>query len=64
MTQPDTSRQNELLACLPDAEWQRWRPQLEMVDLPLGKVLYESGAPLSHVYFPTNAMPMWVGETT
>ena len=56
MTQPDTSRQNELLACLPDAEWQRWRPQLEMVDLPLGKVLYESGAPLSHVYFPTNAI--------
>ena len=56
MTQPDTSRQNELLACLPDAEWQRWQPQLEMVDLPLGKVLYESGAPMSHVYFPTNAI--------
>ena len=24
--------------------------------MPLGKVLYESGAPLSHVYFPTNAI--------
>ena len=56
MTQPDNSRQNELLACLPDAEWQRWEPLLELVDLPLGKVLYESGAPLSHVYFPTNAI--------
>jgi CRP-like cAMP-binding protein len=56
LTQPDTSRENELLACLPDAEWQRWRPQLELIDLPLGKVLYESGAPLSHVYFPTNAI--------
>ena len=56
MTPPDNSRQNELLACLPDAEWQRWEPLLELVDLPLGKVLYESGAPLSHVYFPTNAI--------
>ena len=49
-------RHNQLLACLPDAEWQRWEPLLELVDLPLGKVLYESGAPLSHVYFPTNAI--------
>jgi CRP-like cAMP-binding protein len=56
LTPPDNSRQNELLACLPDAEWQRWEPLLELVDLPLGKVLYESGAPLSHVYFPTNAI--------
>jgi len=47
---------NQLLAALPDADWQRWRPQLELVDLPLGKVLYESGAALTHVVFPTNAI--------
>jgi CRP-like cAMP-binding protein len=47
---------NQLLAALPDAEWQRWRPQLELVDLPLGKVLYESGGTLTHVVFPTNAI--------
>jgi CRP-like cAMP-binding protein len=41
---------------LPDAELQRWLPQLEHVDLPLGHVLYESGATLSHVYFPTTAI--------
>jgi len=29
---------------------------LESVDLPLGKVLYESGGPQSHVYFPTTAI--------
>jgi len=29
---------------------------LEPVELPLGKVLYESGATLSHVYFPTTAI--------
>ncbi len=49
-------RENQLLAALPAEEWQRWLPQLEWVDLPLGKVLYESGATLSHVYFPTTAI--------
>jgi CRP-like cAMP-binding protein len=49
-------RQNQLLAALPEAEWQRWLPQLEPVDLPLGQVLYESGSTLSHVYFPTSAI--------
>ena len=47
---------NQLLAALPTAEWQRWLPQLESVDLPLGQVLYESGSTLSHVYFPTTAI--------
>jgi CRP-like cAMP-binding protein len=47
---------NHLLAALPDTEWQRWQPLLERVSLPLGKVLYESGNTLSHVYFPTTAI--------
>ncbi|UUZ74008.1 Crp/Fnr family transcriptional regulator [Polaromonas sp. P1(28)-8] len=41
---------------MPDAEWQRWLPQLESVEMPLGQVLYESGGTLSHVYFPTTAI--------
>jgi CRP-like cAMP-binding protein len=49
-------RMNHLLAVLPQAEYTRWLPQLEWVDMPLGRVLYESGAPLSHVYFPTTAI--------
>ena len=49
-------RINHLLAALPDAEWQRWKPQLELVDLPLGQVLYESGSTLKHVYFPITAI--------
>jgi CRP-like cAMP-binding protein len=52
---PDPT-ENHLLAALPDAEWQRWLPQLERVELPLGQVLYESGVTLSHVYFPTTAI--------
>ena len=49
-------KQNQLLAALPDAEWQRWLPQLEAVQMPLGMVIYESGKTLSHVYFPTTAI--------
>jgi CRP-like cAMP-binding protein len=49
-------RKNELLAALPDAELQRWLPQLEWVDMPLGQVVYESGSTLSHVYFPTTSI--------
>jgi len=48
--------QNHLLAALPEAERQRWLPQLEWVELSLGQVLYEPGRTLSHVYFPTTAI--------
>ena len=54
-TLPDP-RLNHLLAALPMPEWQRWQPQLELVDMPLGQVLYESGVTLSHVYFPINSI--------
>ena len=50
------AKKNELLAALAPADWARWLPQLEAVKLPLGDVLYESGATLSHVYFPTTAI--------
>ena len=56
MTSSSDPRANDLLAALPDAEWRRWLPHLEAVDLSLGRVLYESGATLSHVYFPTTAI--------
>jgi CRP-like cAMP-binding protein len=48
--------QNHLLAALPEEVQQRLIPQLELVPLPLGKVLYESGDTLRHVYFPTNSI--------
>ena len=55
-TTPVPPRQNQLLRALPDADWQRWQPLLEWVDMPLGQVLYESGRAHSHVYFPTTAI--------
>jgi CRP-like cAMP-binding protein len=55
-TTRSTPLDNQLLAALPASEWLRWQPQLEAVELPLGHVLYESGATLQHVYFPTTAI--------
>jgi CRP-like cAMP-binding protein len=56
MKQPNSPLQNQLLAALPMTALQRWLPHLEPVELPLGQVLYESGAAMSFVYFPTNAI--------
>ncbi|WP_235501306.1 MULTISPECIES: Crp/Fnr family transcriptional regulator [unclassified Hydrogenophaga] len=56
MEEPFNPRQNKLLACLPDAEWRHWKPHLELVELPLGKALYEPGAQQTFVYFPTSAI--------
>lgn len=48
--------QNFLLAALPKAEFEHIAPHLELVEMPLGDVLYESGGQLQHVYFPTTAI--------
>ncbi len=45
-----------MLASLPGAEWGRWSPLLELVDMPLGQVLYESGVTLNYVYFPITSI--------
>jgi CRP-like cAMP-binding protein len=50
------AKKNHILASLPEAEWLRWQPQLEYVDMPLGHVLYESGGTLKHIYFPTTSI--------
>jgi CRP-like cAMP-binding protein len=45
-------RDNFLLAALPAEVFDRLLPDLKPVTMPLGKVIYESGAQLEHVYFP------------
>jgi CRP-like cAMP-binding protein len=49
-------KQNHLLAALPTSEFERLAPQLELVPLKLGEVLYESGGQLKHIYFPTDSI--------
>jgi CRP-like cAMP-binding protein len=48
--------QNHLLSEVPADVQHRIYPHLEWVELPLGKVLYESGDTLRYVYFPTDAI--------
>ena len=49
-------RRNQLLATLPDADWGRWQPYLEPVELAYGQVLGESGMAPRWVVFPTTAV--------
>ena len=51
-----TPHQNHLLDALPDADYDRLAAHLELIPMKLGDVLYESGAPLRHVYFPTTCI--------
>jgi CRP-like cAMP-binding protein len=49
-------QQNHLIAALPADVMERLLPNLELVPLPLGEVLYESGDTLRHVYFPVDCI--------
>ncbi|GGD51521.1 Crp/Fnr family transcriptional regulator [Lacimicrobium alkaliphilum] len=48
--------ENQLLKALDADVQERLFPHLELVELPLGKALYESGDVLRHVYFPTDCI--------
>jgi len=48
--------QNHLLGAMPAEVQKRIFPQLELVPMPLGKVVYESGDSMRHVYFPTDSI--------
>jgi len=50
------SMNNQLLDALSEAERKRLRPRLELVDMPLGEVVYESGRHIDYVYFPTTCI--------
>ncbi|MFH2133312.1 MAG: Crp/Fnr family transcriptional regulator [bacterium] len=52
----DLHEQNHLLAALPEEIQNRLYPNLELISMPLGAVLYESGDSLSYVYFPTSSI--------
>ncbi|MFT7388451.1 MAG: CRP-like cAMP-binding protein [Candidatus Endobugula sp.] len=49
-------QQNHLLATISKEIQDRLYPYLKLISLPLGKVLYESGDVMRHVYFPTNSI--------
>ena len=47
-------QENRLLAALPIEEYEKLLPQLELVPLKAGQVLYESGDVMRYVYFPVS----------
>jgi len=51
-----TPKQNRLLASLSPDIFDRIAPHLELVSMPLGEAIYESGGQLHHAYFPTTSI--------
>jgi CRP-like cAMP-binding protein len=47
---------NRLLADLPRDRYEALLPSLELLQMPLGEALYESGGPQGYVYFPTTCI--------
>jgi len=56
MASPHSPKENHLLAALPAADYERLLPALELVLMPLGWAVYESGGHQGYVYFPTNSI--------
>ena len=56
MSTSHSPSQNHLLAALPTAEFEPLATHLELVQLPLGEMLYEPGGQMQHAYFPTTAI--------
>ena len=52
----DDGRKNLIIAALPEADYERLRPHLELIYLPAGSTLYEPNERLSHAYFPTTCV--------
>jgi CRP-like cAMP-binding protein len=52
----EQARRNRLLAALPAAELASLASQMSMESLSLGDSIYESGAPLKQVFFPTSSV--------
>lgn len=53
---PHSPKQNHLLAALPAESYARLAVNLELIAMPLGAALCESGGKLQHAYFPTTAI--------
>jgi hypothetical protein len=51
-----TPRQNLLLAALPEKDYERLQPSLELVALSQGWSVYENGGELDLIYFPTSSV--------
>src|SRR5471030_2071050 len=56
MSSPHSPKQNHLLSALPEADYARLLPDLELTPMPLEWAVYESGGHMSYLYFPTSSI--------
>src|SRR6187399_1891366 len=56
MSSSPSPGQNHLLAALPAAELERLSPNLGLVPMRLGEILYEPGGQMQHANFPTTSI--------
>ncbi len=56
MPTPVDPRQNHLLAALPEDDYAGLLPNLELIRIELGDVLYEPGVEMRYVYFPISSI--------
>ena len=56
ITREPSPLDNRLLGALPEAAYARLVPDLELIELALGSVIYEPGSQLRHAYFPTTSI--------
>ena len=56
MALPHSPKQNHVLAALPEEDYARLLPDLELIPMPLGWAVYESGGALGYLYFPTTCI--------
>lgn len=54
--------QNKILAALSTKEYARLLPQLELVSLPLGQILYKTEDRIKYVYFPNSGVVSFVAH--
>jgi CRP-like cAMP-binding protein len=47
---------NKILSALTPQDWERWLPNLELVELKAQKLLYPDGGMIDYIYFPVNTV--------
>jgi CRP-like cAMP-binding protein len=56
MSSPHSPKQNHILGALPAEDLARLQADLELIPMPLGWAVYESGGRMSYLYFPTTSI--------
>ena len=54
-------RRNAILAALPEPEFSKLSPNIEVIDAEVRRQVYEPGGPIAEVYFPIASVFSMVG---